>query len=319
MARKTGANSQLLFVLETAYGVDPGGNYRKMRFVSDSLGGEQALTESDVIGVGRDPLSPFQDILRVTGDIVVPLEAQDIGYWLRLLLGAPTTVGTGDPYTHTFVSGAAALPSAHLEKGLTEATSIYLLRGGVMANSMRIEMSPSGPAIATFNLMGKSEVKSATSDGGTPPSQSTYERFNQFQGTIERNGSDVATITGGNFTYSNNLDVVEGLTGDGTITGLDPSVASINGEVTVRLDAGTFLDDAIAATPVALTFDYEISANRKLTFNIYEAHIQRPRVDLTGPGGVDVTYPFIAELDEAEGEMLNVVLVNELADFDNPV
>lgn len=319
MARKTGAQAQLLFALESTYGTSPGGNFRELRFVSDDLGGEQALTESDVLGVGRDPLAPFKDLIRVTGDIIVPVEAADIGYWLRLLLGDPVTVGASDPYTHTFVSGATTLESAAIEKGLTEATGIYFMRLGVMANSMRFEFSPSGPASATVNLMGKDEEKDTSSGGGTPPSQSTYQRFNQFQGTIQRESSDVAVITGGNFTYSNNLDPVEGLTGDGTITGLDPAVASINGEITVRLDEDTLIDDSFGDTPVNLTFEYEISASRKLTMNIYEAHIQRSRVPVDGPGGVDVTFPFIAELDEAEGEMLNVVLVNGLADFDNPV
>jgi hypothetical protein len=47
----------------------------------------------------------------------VPVDVINIGHWLRLLLGAPTTTGTTPNYTHSFGSGAATLPSQAIEVG----------------------------------------------------------------------------------------------------------------------------------------------------------------------------------------------------------
>jgi hypothetical protein len=60
----------------------------------------------------RDVAPPFRDVVSVQGQAVVPVDLEFIGQWLRLLLGPPTTTGTGPDYVHAFVSDEAALPSA---------------------------------------------------------------------------------------------------------------------------------------------------------------------------------------------------------------
>jgi hypothetical protein len=119
MARAYGANAQLLGKFETVYGTPPSGNYIKFPFVSSDLGSEQGLIASDLLGQGRDPSQPIRDVIRVEGNVVVPVDLRNFGHWLKALFGAPTTTGTG-PYTHTFVSGAASLPSLALEVGMPE-------------------------------------------------------------------------------------------------------------------------------------------------------------------------------------------------------
>ena len=37
----------------------------------------------------------------VAGSVVVPVDLINIGYWLQMLLGDPTTTGA-DPYTHVY-------------------------------------------------------------------------------------------------------------------------------------------------------------------------------------------------------------------------
>lgn len=77
----------------------------------------------------RDPAAPFLDTVTVQGDIVVPVNLVNFGHWLRLLLGAPTTTGTAPNLTHSFGSGAAALPSQSIEIGYPDAPT-YDLRAG---------------------------------------------------------------------------------------------------------------------------------------------------------------------------------------------
>ena len=41
--------------------------------MSCSLGSEQGLIASDLLGYGRDPLPPIRDVITDTGEIVVPI------------------------------------------------------------------------------------------------------------------------------------------------------------------------------------------------------------------------------------------------------
>jgi hypothetical protein len=91
MARARGANAGLAAVFESTYGVPPASGYRKLPFVSANLGEEQSLIESDLLGFGREPQQPAYDVVNNDGDVVVPVDQRNIGFWLRGLMGPPTS------------------------------------------------------------------------------------------------------------------------------------------------------------------------------------------------------------------------------------
>ena len=103
-----------------------------MPFASTSLGAEQPLLNSELLGYGRDPLAPIKDAVTADGDVVVPLDAEAFGFWLKAAFGAPTTTGTG-PWTHEFQSGSWTLPSMSIETGMPEVPPlrhVFRLRAG---------------------------------------------------------------------------------------------------------------------------------------------------------------------------------------------
>ena len=55
MARAQGARAQIALAFETTYGTPPASGFTKIPFASTSLGAEQPLLNSELLGFGRDP------------------------------------------------------------------------------------------------------------------------------------------------------------------------------------------------------------------------------------------------------------------------
>ncbi len=312
MARAYGANTQLLGKFETAYGTPPTGNYIKFPFVSSDLGSEQGLIASDLLGQGRDPSQPIRDVIRVEGNVVVPVDLRNFGHWLKALLGAPTTTGTG-PYTHTFASGAASLPSIALEVGMPD-VPIFFTEAGVRVNSAQLSFSRSGAANATLNCIAQGETDAGVTGGGTPTTAS-LTRFNQFQASIKKDGVQLGNVTGAQLTYTNNLERIETIRSDGKIDGADPTIAALTGNIEVRFADTTLIDAATDNTPLELAFAYTIDADKSLTFTAHEVYLPKPKLAISGPGGVQATFDWQAAKATSPARMLTVVLKNDVASY----
>ena len=312
MARAYGANAQLLGKFETVYGTPASGNYIKFPFVSSDLGSEQGLIASDLLGQGRDPSQPIRDVIRVEGNVVVPVDLRNFGHWLKALLGAPTTTGTG-PYTHTFVSGASSLPSIALEVGMPE-VPIFFTEAGVRVNSAQLTFARSGAANATLNCIAQGETDAGVTGGGTPTT-ATLTRFNQFQASIKKDGVQLGNVTGAQLTYSNNLERIETIRSDGKIDGADPTIAALTGNIEVRFADTTLIDAATDNTPLELAFAYTIDADKSLTFTAHEVYLPKPKLAISGPGGVQATFDWQAAKATSPARMLTVVLKNDVASY----
>ena len=91
MARAYGSSATLLLKRESVYGGQASGDFVRMPFNSCMLGSEQGLIDDPVLGQGRDPLAPLQDVINDEGDIVVPVDPRYLGFWLTGLFGDPTS------------------------------------------------------------------------------------------------------------------------------------------------------------------------------------------------------------------------------------
>ncbi len=118
MARAQGARAQMALAFETTYGTPPASGYTKMPFASTTLGAEQPLQTSELLGYGRDPQAPIKDAVTADGNVVVPIDTEAFGFWLKAAFGSPTTTGAEAPYTHEFRSGNWTLPSFSVETGM---------------------------------------------------------------------------------------------------------------------------------------------------------------------------------------------------------
>lgn len=259
MARAQGARAQMALGFESIYGTPPAaGDFWRMPFASSSLGSEQPLLSSELLGYGRDPLAPVKDAITNEGDIVVPIDARFFGVWLKAIFGNPTSVaGTApddDVYTHTFRSGSWTLPSFACEIGMPE-VPYYAMNKGCVANQISWTMNRSGLITATVNVIAQGEEVGTTSDAGTLAEMALL-RFGAFNGAVKRNGTLLGNITSAEITYSNNLDRIETIRDDGMIDGADPSIAALSGTINVRFADATLVQQAVDGDPCELEFSY---------------------------------------------------------------
>jgi len=310
MSRAYGSSATLLLKRETTYGTSPSGDYIRMPFNSVSLGSEQGLIDDPVLGQGRDPLAPLQDVINDEGDITVPMDPRYLGIWLTGLFGDPASTDNLDgTFDHVFVSGMDLLPSYSLEVGMAQVPAFFM-HTGVVLGSIALDFQRSGAAAATINAIAQGEARNGTSQGGTP-STLAFNRISQFQGSIKQAGAAVANLTSGSLTYSNNLEKIETIRSDGLIDGADPTVASLSGRIDVRFADTTLIDAASSGTPVDLEFGYTVG-NSSVMFTAHEVYLPKPKLAVEGPGGIQASFDFQGAKNEAAGRMLTVTLVNDL-------
>ena len=313
MSRAYGWNAQLLIAEESEYGVMPNTGYRQIPFISSSLDSEQNLLSSNVLGLGRDPTQPFQDVINVDGDMAVPVDVRNIGVWLKAIFGEPTTTEADGVYTHAFESGKIAIPSYSLEVGLPEVPQ-FIRFLGVRANSIAFNFQRSGEAQVTLNLMAQCEKGSTTAIDAAPDVYK-YTRVSQFQGYIKSGGEFLANITAASDTYSNNLEKIETIRNDGLVEAIDLGVASLSGSISARYGDNILLDKAREGTPVDVELGYQLTDTMKLVIECHEVYLPKPKRSIDGPNGIECSYDFQGAKSEELGHMMTIKLINDVESY----
>jgi len=309
MARAQGARAQMALAFETTYGTPPVGGYTRMPFASTSLGAEQPLLNSELLGYGRDPLAPIKDAVTADGDIVMPIDAEAFGFWLKAAFGDPATTGTG-PWTHEFLSGNWTLPSLTIETGMPEVPR-YATYSGCVLDQLSWQVQRSGLLTATAQMIAQGETVGTTSGAGTP-AELALKRFGHFNGAITRDGAALGNVVSAEITYANNLDRVETIRSDGRIDGADPSIAALTGRIEVRFADQTLVTQAINGDPCEFEFAYTLPSGESLTFTVHAVYLPRPRIEISGPQGVQATFDWQAARDPVLGRMCTATLVNDI-------
>jgi hypothetical protein len=314
MARAQGARAQMALAFETTYGTAPASGFTRMPFASTTLGSEQPLLNSELLGYGRDPLAPIKDAVTADGDVVVPLDAAAFGFWLTAAFGVPVTTGAAaGPFTHEFRSGAWTLPSMSIETAMPDVPR-YAMYSGCVLDSLTWQMQRSGLLTATANLIAQGEAIAGTSAAGTLADLG-LKRFGHFNGAITRNGSPLGNIISAEITYANTLDRVETIRSDGRIEGADPSIAALTGKIEVRFADPTLVNQAIAGEPCALSFSYVLHTGESFSFTAHAVYLPRPRIEIAGPQGVQASFEWQAARDTTLGRMCTALLINGIEEY----
>ena len=312
MARAQGARAQMALAFETAYGTAPAGGFMTMPFASATLGAQQPLLNSELLGYGRDPLPPVKEAITADGDVVVPIDAEAWGVWLKGAFGEPATTGSG-PYTHEFQSGGWTLPSMAIETGMPEVPH-FAMASGCVVDRLSWQMQRSGLLTATVGLIAQGETVAAASAAGTPADWA-LKRFGHFAGSITRDGSPLGNVVSAEVTYANNLDRIETIRADGRIDGADPSIAALTGRIEIRFADQTLLDQAIDGAPAELAFGYSLPSGESFELIAHAVYLPRPRLEISGPQGVQASFDWQAARDPGTGRMATITLINDIESY----
>jgi hypothetical protein len=313
MGRALGAGYTFAMAYETTYGTAPVTGFRSMPNASSSLRDAQPLLPSELLGYGFDPAAPLRDVITVDGTVRVPVDTDMIGYWLKLLLGSPTTTGT-TPKIHTFTSGGATRPSASVELQHPDAAAFSMF-SGICAESASFDFGTSGLLTAEFKLIGQKAAAVATTTAAGTVAAGTGTRFGHFNGSVKRDGAVLGNVTGAKLTFANNLDAVRVIRADGLIAGLDPTVASLTGEITVRFEDTVLLAQAQSGATSALEFGWSSGINSSLALTAHQVHLDRPSREVNGPAGIDMTFQLVGARASSPNRMLTAVLTNSVAAY----
>ena len=314
MARAQGARSQLAAAFETVYGTAPASGYTRLPFASSTLSAEQPLLSSELLGYGRDPLAPVKDAITADGDLTIPIDAEGFGFWLKAAFGAPTTTGAAPgPYTHEFRSGNWTLPSMAVEVAMPEIPR-FAMYSGVMVSQLSWTMQRSGLLTASAQLVAQGETVVSTSQAGTLADLDLI-RFGHFNGAITRNGTALGNVISAQITYANNLDRIETIRADGMIDGADPSIAALTGQIELRFADMVLMNQAIAGGPCELEFAYTLSSGESLTFTAHAVYLPRPRVEISGPQGIQASFDWQAARGSSPARMATITLVNNTEEY----
>ncbi|ATC25210.1 phage tail tube protein [Caulobacter vibrioides] len=109
-ARARGANVQAALAFASTYGAVPASGFYQIEGADlGDLGDKQGLIEDDLLGGGREPNAPTDDVISNGTNMTVPVDTRWIGLWLKLHFGAPqTTQGYAAVGSITFANNPTA-------------------------------------------------------------------------------------------------------------------------------------------------------------------------------------------------------------------
>lgn len=420
----SGSDIRLLGAYESVAGTLPSTGWRYLDVKSFSLSPEQPLERDQLLGKGRDPGDPSYGRLTVTGDTEIPLDARNSGFWLKALLGAPTTgqvkatgyfqfsgqpannatltlngtgvhtfktsgatgdqsnigvdvdatitaactalnasanaeiakctytpnttldrieieydvAGTGGNgftlaasansgavvsaatlqsggYEHVWLSGSGSLPTIGLELGYPELVSpIYSRYLMVAVDQLSFDAAIDGLANATVNLMARERVTAATTVEASPATVDLV-RFNQSRGYIKLGGVLVGGVTGGKFTFSNNLDPVISKSENNLVDEFTPTNVGVNGELTARFDGSSVISIAESNEPTSIEYGFTTPTGWSMKLEVPRAFLSRPKENVTGPGGIDMTYQWEGAKDAVVTAAMRATMINDVAEY----
>ena len=310
MSQATGALTKILGVTQDTLKEEPAAPDAEVLYVRTLDYDTRRPLEQDATLAGgfRGQLRGARGRIDGSGTAVVTL-GTSIAFWLKHLIGAPTTTGASSPYTHTFQvgSGANALPPALLLE--TDFSSRIAVPGRyVRAQDIRIASATfafstqSAFQQATFNLVGATEKTTPADPIDATPGDNGHAGFSiaGLSLVLDAGATEVCVETL-NFTWSNDLDTdLYCINDGGQRHDLPEGQVQISGDGVAQFDTPALLTKAMNDSNLALAITLQRGTgagtlgNEQLVFTIPLSVIEAPTPAISGPRGLKQNFTFQA-------------------------
>lgn len=133
------------------------------------------------------------------------------------------------------------------------------------------------------------------------------------QGSVSRNATALAQVTGARLTYANGMELVRTIRVDRRDDGVDPGVTRATRQITVRFENTTLRMQARDGTLSEFALAYAIHATCRLTFTLRDVYLALAGTPIERPAGVGATFDFRAAFNATATRMTTAALRNDQA------
>lgn len=321
MGNPKGASTKFLLTDETAFAQDPAAPDSKILYLrSCGVTGSREHEQDQTLRNDRVQGQPAQGNVNVSGPAAQSIDAVNIGFLLKHLLGAPVTTGAGPNYTHEFTPKALPVGFA-LERDhsatIAAAEKVERFQGDRIA-SARINIAQSGFPSIDWDIRGAKRSYVAAALDATP-TDTGFVPFGAALATLNEGGAVMGKARSGFINIANSLDENDYVVGSGERGSLDEGFAVITGQLVMRFTDFAMQQKALDHTKSSLEYILKRGVGDGTVGNEYfgvkvENLVYKPTsAPVEGPGGIDQTLDFTGYLDGATS--LAVTLKNQLASY----
>ncbi len=325
MAQATGALTKILGLTETEFNEAPAVPDAEVLYVRTFEGADGTTREQDptLAGGYRGQLRGVEGRAETSITAAVSLAPQSIGFWLKHLIGQPTTTGAAAPYTHTFRvdNDANPLPPGIMfEQGhgtRISGAGRHIHYNGCRIGSASFAFTTTTPAQqATFNLIGASRPVLAADTVDATPNDPGHAAWSVSGITLALDDGDTEIcVESLNLSWDNDLDTdLFCLNNGGQRHGLPEGQVIITGDFVAQFDTPVLLQRAFADEDLKIVLVLQkgngsgTQGNEKLTLTIPLASTNRPIPPVNGPRGLKQNVTFVAHREGGQEIGVTAVL-----------
>lgn len=313
MAVAKQARSSLVFYEQTnaTTVVTAGAPGLKAHLISQDIAPEQPLQESEVVDDSRNPTKPYQDAISIGRGFTIQADPISIGWYLKWLLGNPTTTGAG-PYTHVFkLTGTAVMKFLTIERMMNDIAHGHQAWGCVL-DRVSFGMNRGDILKPRFDIIGLDENKITALTDATPYSPSKI-CFRAPQISVLEAGGAFGICQTFNLEFSNGFEGVPVLGNSGRFFDIIEGIGRPTANMTILVTDQAIYDKARNATETSLKTTFTATDGvSTLAFDFPEAIYELYGIPVrgrTGPMTADINVrPYFD--DGVGATSLIVTLVN---------
>lgn len=296
--------------------------WQSVHAYSESFQPGQNFVDDDEMGGSRhnqiDPVPMAPGLPNPQGGMQVPLDRNQLAFWLASLWGAPVTTGAGPSYTHTFTSGGATPRMLHIEIPFKNAW--VKMCDAQVVSAMSIALGDiDGYRKADLTMIGRSVRKIAAAVSSSPAAAPARDKIAGAKGVIKINGVDFGNVFGGTLNMANGAFFERYQDDSEWPSALEVGKPSVtcNPQIRVRDDQSSMLDLFDGLTPFTFELLYQVSATQLLRFYCpwMTAPPVLPAAGQVGPLDISPQFTAAQKTTTTTAPMITTTLINATATY----